>query len=86
MLGNPPFLVGADAAVENHPLLLDANADVVDVERVVGGEVVADDLAQLVVAQVVQIVDVFEIAGHGSSSSRSRRAGIALRRERRVSC
>ena len=43
----------------------DFDGDVVDVERVVRREVLAHQAAQLVVAQVLEVVKIFEIARHG---------------------
>ena len=65
MLGNETLAVGPDAASENHFPVVRFDREVVDVERVVRREVFAHQAAQLAVAQVLEVIQIFEIARHG---------------------
>jgi hypothetical protein len=66
VLGDQSLAVRPNSAVEDDEPVACLHGEVVDVERVVSGEMLAHQAAKLVVAQVVDVVQVFEIARHGS--------------------
>src|SRR5436190_2610712 len=84
VLRDATLLVGTDATLENDVTTLHLNREIIDVERAIGSEMLANEPTQLVVAQVVDVMNVFEVAGHGSSSSREQ-IGDADRERRIVS-
>jgi hypothetical protein len=66
MLGDGALALGAHSALEDDGALFDSDRQVVYVQPLVPSEVFEDDAPELAVAQVVQLVQVFEIARHGS--------------------
>src|ERR1051326_78916 len=58
------LLVRADPPIENNVALVHVDGEVVDVERAVRRKVLAHQSSELVVAQVIDVVNVFEVAGH----------------------
>jgi hypothetical protein len=66
VFGDAALLIRSNAAFQDNRASLDANHQIVDVDGVVRRQVLPDEITQLGVAQVVEVVEVFEIARHGS--------------------
>src|SRR6185437_9072433 len=66
VFGHQTLSIGTDASSENHQAILDVHCEVVDVEAIVRFEPLAHQTAKLVVAQIVEAMEIFKIARHGT--------------------
>ena len=64
VIGDATLAFRADAAAQRHHAVLDLDGDVVDVETVVRREMLADHAAKFAIVQLLDVVDVFEVARH----------------------
>src|SRR3954465_1932251 len=69
--------IRADASAKNDDAVIDADRDVIDVDGVVRLQMLADESAELVVAEVIEVVNVFEVARHEVTCSVPRRDVVA---------
>src|SRR5687768_3737532 len=62
--GNAPLALGADSSTEMNRSGLHGHLDVIDVESPMLGESFTNETSQLLVAQVLDVINVLEVARH----------------------
>src|SRR5204863_9358212 len=81
VLRDPTLFVRADSPFEPHEPVAHVYGQVINIERAVRCQMLPHEPSQLVITQIIDVVDVFEVASHGSTSVRVSRPVTVLSRE-----